>query len=348
MSSAPFLIWLLCIGVAALMIGAFVKMNVNKSKVEGFTTGIRITSCPLGSISYIDKDGNTNCCNIDVVDGKCSGTNMCSLSPSTTNIISCAEWLAKEWEKRARRFCPGSMRHYFGTLQRTPDSEGCSKSRCGDDGSAPLNPRAPKCKIYKSDELNLSNSDSCVNIRARDAMQCPQANATKDFTTFRASERTQRGQRLPALLKCTYIPSNNSSDNLPVTCYDTNRMSLFYKYIWDEQGYEENISRYRQYDFVRDVHFCPANKAYYIDKTLSRNDAWGLPGRPFSQTPPVCPPAPVCPVPKACPTTSAAKPAAAAAAIAAKPAAAAAAASNKIQEIAKAGISKIKNAFKRK
>lgn len=285
MGSVPFLIWLLCVGVAALMIGAFIKMDSSKDTKEGFSGGIRITTCPSGSNTYTNSDGDTNCCNGDIVDGKCNGTNMCSLSPTSKNVISCAEWLRKEWEKRTRRFCPGSMYNYFGTLQRTPGSEGCSASVCNDNGSEPSNYNAPKCTIYGTDELNLGKADSCVNIQARDAMQCPQANATKEIT---ANARMQDGKLPPALLKCTYIPTNQSSYNIPVHCTDVPRFKLYIESTLPPQW--AAIARSFIDSFTsRDVNFCPASKAYFVDGTLSRANATGLPG------PQVCPPAPACP-----------------------------------------------------
>jgi hypothetical protein len=271
------------------MIGAFIKMSVAENdKKEGFSGGIRMTSCPSGSVTYTTKGGDTNCCNGDIVDGQCNGTNMCSLSPTSSGIASCSDWLVKEWRKRTERFCPKSMHNYFGTLQRTPGSEGCSASVCNDNGSGPSDGNAAKCTIYGSDELNLGKRDSCVNIQARDAMQCPQANATKEIT---ANAAMSNGKLPPALLKCTYIPTNRSSYDIPVHCTDVPRFKLYVGSTLPPQWAAAATGFIDSYA-SRDVNFCPASKAYFVDGTLTRANATGLPG------PQVCPPAPACPTKK--------------------------------------------------
>ena len=80
--------------------------------------------------------------------------------------------------------------------------------------------------------------------------------------------------------------------------------------------------------------FCPASKAHYVDKTLTRENAWGLPGAPSTSK--VCPAAPACPPPPVCPTSKTDK-----------IINAATAGANKAKDIAKAGISNIRNRLKR-
>ena len=329
MSSAPFLIWLFCIGVSALMIGVFIKTGSNlkkPAKKEGFEVGgIQITTCPVGSAQYINKEGNTNCCDGDIVNGECNGTNMCSLSPTSKSIISCSEWLVKEWERRTSRFCPRSMYNYFGTMGRTTGTEGCSASRCNMTGSAPSDPNAAKCAIYKTDELNYGKADSCINMMERDKMTCPQANATKQIIEI----GNEYNGKMPALLKCNYIPANNTSNNMPVECYDHNRYSRVLRHAYKNRGEdaERVMSLYNEY-YQKGVMFCPASKAYYVDKTLTRENAWGLPGPPAAAK--ACPPAPVCPTSKTDKIINAAT-----------------AGANKAKDMAKAGISNLRNKLKR-
>ena len=288
MSSAPFLIWFFCIGVSALMIGTFIRTGglKNTVKKEGFEDGdIQITTCPEGSAQYINSEGDTNCCNGDIVNGECNGTNLCSLSPTSKSVISCSQWLREEWRRRAARFCPGSMYNYFGTMSRTTGTEGCSASRCNRTGSAPSDANAAKCTIYKTDELNYGKADSCVNIVERDRLQCPQANATKQIIEI----GHEYNGKIPALLICNYIPANNMSDNMPVECYDHNRYSRALRHVYKNNGEEATervISLYNQY-YQKHIMFCPASKAYYVDKTLTRENAWGLPGPPAAA--PACP-----------------------------------------------------------
>jgi hypothetical protein len=315
------------------MIGVFIKTGGLKKDVkkEGFEDGgIQITTCPVGSTQYINSEGDTNCCNGDIVNGECGGTNMCTLSPTSKSIISCSELMRREWRERTRRFCPRSMYNYFGTMARTTEAEGCSASRCNSNGSAPSDANSAKCTIYKTDELNYARVDSCVNIIDRDNMQCPEANATKQIVPM---GRGRDGTLDPALLKCNYSPANDLSINLPVDCYDTNRYTRLIRYSNKNNATNlENMLSYinRNDLYNKDVMFCPASKAYYIDKTLPRQNTWGLPGAPVCPAAKACPPAPVCPTSKTDKLIDAASVGA-----------------NKAKEMAKAGISNLRNRLRR-
>lgn len=330
MSSAPFLIWLFCIGVSALMIGVFIKTGSNLKKTvkkEGFEDGgIQITTCPVGSAQYINKEGDTNCCDGDIVNGECNGTNMCSLSPTSKSIISCSEWMRREWQRRTGRFCPRSMYNYFGTMGRTTGTEGCSASRCNTTGSAPSDVNAAKCAIYKTDELNYGKADSCINMMDRDKMPCPQANATREIVP---NPIGRDGKLPPALLKCTYTPANRSSYDIPVHCTDVPRFKMYIQSTLPSE-WAAAAGAFVDSFTTRDVNFCPASKAYFVDGTLSRTDATGLPGPQVCPAAKACPPAPVCPTSKTDKIINAAT-----------------AGANKAKEMAKAGISNLRNKLKR-
>lgn len=170
-SVMPFLIWFLCIVMASFIIGYFIKYGSLFDSImtleEGFTTNIRMTSCPLSSTSYITYDGDTNCCEGDIVNKKCNGRNLCSLSPKPpAGMISCSDWMNQEWTRRSARFCMPSMPNYFGPIHRDSNAiEGCSESLTVDNGSEPQIPTAPRCKIYSSEGQDRSNLDSCHNAR---------------------------------------------------------------------------------------------------------------------------------------------------------------------------------------
>ena len=222
-SVAPFLIWLLCIGIAAIMVGLFIQGYENEGFVDasnGRQTGISITTCPSGSATYITAAGNTNCCNGDIVNNNCNGTDICTLSPSLQGgLQTCAEWISKEWINRSTKFCGGTMPHYFGNLERTPGLEGCSASSCTSDGSGPQDPSQEKCKIYGNLSDELSNLDSCYNMNALEQITCPQADAKKLMNKF--------GTNLPVIFNCTYIPRDGSTNGMPTSCYDAERAIIF-------------------------------------------------------------------------------------------------------------------------
>ena len=201
------------------MVGLFIQGFEKEGFANERQSGISITTCPAGSATYVTAAGNTNCCNGDIVNNRCNGTDMCTLSPSAQGVKSCAEWISNEWMSRSRKYCTGSMPHYFGNLERTPGLEGCSASLCTSDGSLPEDVNQPKCKIYGSLTDELSNLDSCYNINALEQITCPQADAKKLMNSF--------GTNLPAIFNCSYIPRDGSSNGMPVNCYDAARGVIF-------------------------------------------------------------------------------------------------------------------------
>lgn len=265
-SALPFIIWLVCVGLAAIILGFFIRQNGLEwlHKKEGFQVklpNIRITMCPSDTQKYITDEGDTNCCEGDVVNGRCNGREVCSLSPSTVNgVKTCSEWLINEWTRRGAKYCSQSMPYYFGDMERS-GPEGCSASESTDDGAEPQLPNAKRCKIYKTQNDELAKPDSCTNVIAEDTMICPQKDALKYVQPQSGSPAP------PSLLTCTYTPKNHSSNDLPVNCYEPARYQLYMQ----AKGITKPI------DPLNDVQFCPASKAYYVDNTLSRSDAIGLP-----------------------------------------------------------------------
>ena len=295
-SVIPFIVWIFCIGLAALIIGKALGDDIvnvplptsltGTDKKEGFVdlaSMFRVSTCPGGTTSYILSNGDTNCCSGDVVGNRCNGRDVCSLSPDPydKNLDSCSGLLAKEWGKRSARFCPKSMSNYFGKMNRDAGSaEGCSASFPTSDGSQPSDPGQPKCKIYSNYNDDVSKQDSCTNIKEMDNLVCPTSNATKSVMSIRGPS----GNIAPLILKCNYLPPNGKSNGLPVDCMDDASVR---RYISVVGGSIPETT------LMNSVMFCRASKAYYIDGTLSAPPALDVPGS--AQKAPVCPPAPACP-----------------------------------------------------
>jgi hypothetical protein len=246
-SVAPFLIWLLCIGIAAIMLGLFIQDFEKEGFANERPSGISITTCPAGSTTYITAAGNTNCCNGDIVSNKCNGTEICTLSPSGQGLQTCAEWISKEWVSRSRKFCAGTMPHYFGNLERTPGLEGCSASLCTPDGSLPQDETQPKCKIYGSLTDELSKVDSCYNINALEQITCPQADAKRLMNSY--------GTDLPVIFNCSYIPRDGSNNGMPTSCFDAARAITYIQNI-SYMNAEQKDSFINDINARKVSHFC--------------------------------------------------------------------------------------------
>lgn len=267
MDVLPLVFWLLCVIVAAIVIIYLIHNvdTISSMSSEGF---ISITACPNSTTTYVTSDGSTNCCDSDVVDKQCNGNIVCSLSPKPTNgILTCMEWLMREWRKRSDQFCAPSIPYYYGTIGRKQgSSEGCSASQCTADGSAPSDSTQPTCKIYQTSVDEYGQIDSCFNQKALNTMAVPIPTATKQIIPIGWS-----GKKYPALLIATYLPPNGTS-MVPVTCYDWDRAKIFLDEA-DPSGKATNL-----YLQNKDKHvvFCGASKAYYVDYTLTKANAIGV------------------------------------------------------------------------
>jgi hypothetical protein len=158
------------------------------------------------------------------------------------------------------------MPHYFGTINRRLGSvEGCSASQAGSDGSAPQDSTKPTCKIYQTSSDEYAKADSCFNIRARDKMVTPIPAATKQIIPIKWG-----GKEHPVLLTATYLPPNAM---VPVTCYDWDRVVTYFN-ANDPTG--ETTRQWTKQYKDKYVVFCGPSKAYYVDKTLSKDNAIGV------------------------------------------------------------------------
>ena len=122
------------------------------------------------------------------------------------------------------------------------------------------------CRIYASQGDDLSKPDSCTNIKALDSVVCPIPAATKDIVS---NPKDPNGNTPPALLRCTYVPPNGSSQYMPVNCFDYNRYKLYIDNLSNLSA--DKIAALKS-DFMNNASsnlaFCPASKAYYVDGTL--------------------------------------------------------------------------------
>lgn len=162
-----FLLWLVFVGISAILIGFFLKYNeLPFTSKEGFTTSIY--GCPAGTTNYVTKKGATNCCNGDVVDGVCTGNNQCTLSPNNRDgLPTCAQLQISNAAVAAAALCPTAIPNYFISADET--LRGCSVSRITLDGTAPQDQSQLQCILYPTSALDNARLDSCRNYLANQA-----------------------------------------------------------------------------------------------------------------------------------------------------------------------------------
>lgn len=186
-----FLLWLVFVGISAIIIGFFLKYYQGNTSKEGFTT-LTIYACPSGSMNYITKEGHTNCCNGDVVNGVCNGNDICTLSPNNIlGLPTCSELHARTAASAGAAKCPGGIPNYFASADGT--LKGCSVSNISPDRTAPTDSTMLQCILYPTAALDSRKLDSCHNYLANQAAlaqaraSCVTAQAAKESSTAKAS-----------------------------------------------------------------------------------------------------------------------------------------------------------------
>ena len=154
-----FLLWLIFVGISAIMIGYFLKYHGNTpTSKEAFV----VYSCPPNTTNYITSDGETNCCNGDVVNGVCTGNDICTLSPKKTGgLQTCIELNNINAAAAGAAQCPSDIPNYFSMADQS--FKGCSVSRITPDGTAPSDPSMLQCILYATPQLDSTRLDSCQN-----------------------------------------------------------------------------------------------------------------------------------------------------------------------------------------
>ena len=192
-----FLIWLVCIGISALLIGYFLRKT---HTIPAIKEGFKVHICPSGSTSYITRDGETLCCNGDIVDRRCTGNNVCSLSPKNKyGIIWCTDLAAQNAAATGAAQCPTDIPNYFGSTDGS--LRGCSVSQPTSDGTAPSDPTQLQCILYPTLALDKVKLDSCYNYmknaaaqKAANSSACVSASAAASAKKTAANMKVQAAQ----------------------------------------------------------------------------------------------------------------------------------------------------------
>ena len=117
------------------------KGSQDSKVAEGFSgtsEDIRVSGCPSSTTTFINSKGHTICCDGPILDGKCSGREVCSLSQGA-NLPTCSEYKTAWLDEKGAKKCPRALPNYF---ENPNGVGGCTSGPRNQDGSAPENPFA--------------------------------------------------------------------------------------------------------------------------------------------------------------------------------------------------------------
>jgi hypothetical protein len=153
------------------------KFRFRKEPFTAFSP-INIAFCPFKTTNFIDKNGNSMCCDgdVDFPNRKCLDKVLCTLS-STDSQPSCSKIYTEYIKKQETTFCNSKYPNYF----ETDKMKGCTNALVSNDRTK-IETENPKiCKIYNTDKENITNPGSCSLYKYIDNMKCTKyKNCKKD------------------------------------------------------------------------------------------------------------------------------------------------------------------------
>lgn len=205
--------------VAAICMGLYILKEITMTtKTEGFQDrGINgdrptISFCPKFAPEIQTARGSTDCCEGELVDGKCKGKTFCTQSPTHDGITSCIDAWRGYFEKKSRDMCPQRMPYYYEDVKQVSGAKGCSQTVVDQTGVNPTNTGAPKCRIYDDANSNQTRGDSCYYEKKREKLQCPYVPSTHINAKIKSDGNNQ--------FQYLYCEYTNWAGGLPEFCGD--------------------------------------------------------------------------------------------------------------------------------
>ena len=241
---------LICCILLLLLLVSYKSTEAFSNDTMNKKTDYILTACPVGYISFNNKDGDTICCNGEIIAGSCITGKQCALTASNS-VSNCVSIVLKDYEQKASEFCPSSMQNYYENQKQTV--KGCTSGDLNATMDGLEKSSQPACKIYNTLDANLHALDSCSNHKEMDAFPCFGNNCVKALTQTIADS--------PVLLTVTF------TDTTGIHRTGSTRASLkrfldATKPNWKDAGM----------DLSKNIAVAEVLKAVYIDKTMSNDD----------------------------------------------------------------------------
>ncbi len=222
MASKVTLSFLIVVTIALLGI---CYLMLRREKVEGFANApysvkdLSINTCPTNTTEIQTTKGSTDCCEGDIVNGKCNGTTFCTQSDPYDNVSSCYDAWRKYFTDKGTNVCPATMPNYYEDVSSPSGLKGCSAGPISQDGKMPTDSIMKQCKIYATEQDNLSKLDSCYTEKQRAKIQCPLVNGKSPEATSMMDHYSNM-----ILFKCEYP----FELGMPSQCFEK---TSFYAYL---------------------------------------------------------------------------------------------------------------------
>ncbi len=241
----------LLISITVILVVLYLKDNMNTPKTEEKFQNFYLSACPSGYKSFYDNNGNTVCCDGEIVANRCLSDNQCTLNGGgTPDMPNCTELIQKVYQKKAKEYCTPSLPSYFE--DKSKNVKGCISGPLNDTMTGPQKWDQPKCLIYPSFEENTNSKDSCANQKLLDNAMCFGNNCTKELV-----------QPIPGIPPLVAIGFTDNT-GMHRVAYTKQSLTNFLNATnpqWQNQGTDLN----------KNINVAEVAKAFYVDKTMDQS-----------------------------------------------------------------------------
>jgi hypothetical protein len=241
----------LLISITIILIILYYKDNIKTNEIQEDFENFYLSACPSGYKSFYDNNGDTVCCDGQIVANRCLSDNQCTLNgKGTPELPNCTELLQKLYSKKSQEYCPSSMANYFE--DRAKEIKGCTSGSLNPTMTGPKKWDQPQCIIYKSFEQNTNSKDSCTNQKLLNNAECFGNNCTKELV--------QPILTAAPLVAIGFIDSSG----MHRVAYTKESMENFLNITnpnWRNQGI----------DLSSNINVASVAKAFYVDKTIDQS-----------------------------------------------------------------------------
>ena len=242
----------LLISITVLLLFVYFKNNTIENEIKEPFEDFYLSACPSGYKSFYNNNGDTVCCDGEIIANKCLSDNQCTLNgKGTSDMPNCTEFIKKLYLQKAKEYCMPSLPNYFE--DKSKKIKGCMVGPLNDTMTGPQQPYQLKCVIYDTFEKNTNFIDSCANQKLLDLTKCFGNNCSKQLVKLNPSA--------PALVAIQFTDSNG----IPHMAYTRASYENFLNISnpsWRNQGL----------DLSKNIIVAEVAKAFYIDKTIDQKD----------------------------------------------------------------------------
>jgi hypothetical protein len=245
----------LLISITVLLLFIYFKNNtIIQNEIKEPFENFYLSACPSGYKSFYNNNGDTVCCDGEIIANKCISDNQCTLNgKGTADMPNCTEFIKRLYSQKAKEYCMPSLPNYFE--DKSKKIKGCMVGPLNDTMTGPKQPYQAKCVIYDTFEKNTMSKDSCANQKLLDSAKCFGNNCSKQLVKY--------DERLPPLVIIQF------TDNIamPHTAYTKQSLLEYFTIMWNRASKEEILNFLSNKLFVDEV-----AKGFYIDKTIEQKD----------------------------------------------------------------------------